>query len=168
MTDDRQVSKEDLEEEIMKANSDKSVQGMMVYWPVFGNNQDRYIQQIVSQEKDVEGLSHIYISNMYHNIRYLDEEKRVKSILPCTPLAIVKILEHIRVYNSTLSYGNRLYGRSICIVNRSEVVGRPLAALLANDGATVYSIDLDGIQKFTRGAGIKVIFHTYHPHHHIN
>jgi len=39
------------------------------------------------------------------------------------------------------------------------VVGRPLAALLANDGACVYSVDLDGVQQFTRGQGIKKIHH---------
>lgn len=41
------------------------------------------------------------------------------------------------------------------MVNRSEVVGRPLAALLANDGATVYSVDVSGVQKFTRGEGLR-------------
>jgi methylenetetrahydrofolate dehydrogenase (NAD+) len=35
------------------------------------------------------------------------------------------------------------------------VVGRPLAALLANDGACVYSVDIDGVQQFTRGEGIR-------------
>ena len=35
------------------------------------------------------------------------------------------------------------------------MVGRPLAALLANDGACVYSVDLNGLQQFTRGEGIK-------------
>ena len=40
-------------------------------------------------------------------------------------------------------------------MNRSEVVGRPLAALLANDGACVYSVDVTGIQQFTRGEGIR-------------
>ncbi len=40
-------------------------------------------------------------------------------------------------------------------MNRSEVVGRPLAALLANDGACVYSVDVTGVQQFTRGEGIK-------------
>lgn len=34
-------------------------------------------------------------------------------------------------------------------------MGRPLAALLANDGACVYSVDITGIQKFTRGEGLK-------------
>ena len=78
-----------------------------------------------------------------------------KSLLPCTPLAILKILDYLRVYNSILPYGNRLFGRSITVVNRSETVGRPLAALLANDGACVYSVDVTGVQQFTRGEGIR-------------
>jgi methylenetetrahydrofolate dehydrogenase (NAD+) len=92
---------------------------------------------------------------MYQNIRFLDDGKLQKSILPCTPLAIIKILEYLKIYNTILPYGNRLFGRTVTVVNRSEVVGRPLAALLANDGACVYSVDLDGVQQFTRGEGIK-------------
>ena len=38
------------------------------------------------------------------------------------------------------------------IINRSEIVGRPLAAMLANDGATIYSVDVDSIFLFKRGA----------------
>lgn len=45
------------------------------------------------------------------------------------------------------------------MVNRSEIVGRPLAAMLANDGAKVYSIDVHGIQVFTRGTGIHLKAH---------
>ncbi|KAK7679914.1 NAD-dependent 5,10-methylenetetrahydrafolate dehydrogenase [Cerrena zonata] len=64
---------------------------------------------------------------------------------------MVKILEYLGVYNKLLHYGNRLYGKKVLVVNRSEIVGRPLAALLANDGATVYSVDINNIQQFTRG-----------------
>lgn len=92
---------------------------------------------------------------MYQNIRFLDEHQLRKSILPCTPLAVIKILEYLHIYNTILPYGNRLFGHTICVVNRSEVVGRPLAALLANDGATVYSVDVSGVQKFTRGEGLR-------------
>lgn len=155
----RVVDKEDLEEAIIEANQDDEVNGIMVYFPVFGNRQDQYLQQVVSLEKDVEGLNHQYIQNMYHNIRYLNKEETKKSILPCTPLAVVKIIEYLGVYNPLLPYGNRLYGKQVVIVNRSEIVGRPLAALLANDGATVYSVDLDGIQRFTRGEGLKLHRH---------
>lgn len=92
---------------------------------------------------------------MYQNIRFLDDKQLQKSILPCTPLAVIKCLEYLHIYNPILPYGNRLFGHTICVVNRSEVVGRPLAALLANDGATVYSVDVTGVQKFTRGEGLR-------------
>ena len=94
----------------------------------------------------------------------------VKSILPCTPLAIVKALEHVGVYNQVLEYGRRAFGRTVTVINRfvrlrlhaindlltekrgnrSEVVGRPLAALLANDGARVFSVDEYGIVEYSR------------------
>jgi len=151
----REVDREELEQHILTANHDDAVDGIIVYYPIFNNRQDQYLQQITDVGKDVEGLSHRYIFNMYQNIRFLDEAKLQKSILPCTPLAIVKTLEYLRVYNTILPYGNRLFGHSITVVNRSEVVGRPLAALLANDGACVYSVDVTGVQQFTRGEGIK-------------
>lgn len=93
---------------------------------------------------------------MYHNARFLDPPTNLrKSILPCTPLAIVKALEHLQIYNPILAHGNRLFGKTITVINRSEVNGRPLAALLANDGATVYSVDVTGVQLFSRGSGLK-------------
>lgn len=146
------VDKNDLESALVRANKDDDIHGIMVYFPVFGNNQDQYLQQLISAEKDVEGLNFLYYHNLYHNVRYLDPpHNEQKSILPCTPLAMVKILEYLGVYNKILHYGNRLYGKKILVVNRSEIVGRPLAALLANDGATVYSVDINDIQQYTRG-----------------
>ncbi|KAL8766710.1 MAG: hypothetical protein Q9209_006579 [Squamulea sp. 1 TL-2023] len=149
------VYREEIERHILAANENDDVDGIIVYYPVFNSRQDQYLQQLIDVKKDVEGLSHRYVFNMYQNIRFLDEQKLQKSILPCTPLAIVKILEYLKVYNTILPYGNRLFGHSITIVNRSEVVGRPLAALLANDGACVYSVDITDVQQFTRGKGIK-------------
>ena len=126
-----------------------------MYYPIFGNRQDQYLQQVTDVKKDVEGLCHDYIFKLYHNERFLNESMSQKSLLPCTPLAILKILDFLRVYNSILPCGNRLFGRSITVINRSETVGRPLAALLANDGACVYSMDVTGVQQFTRGEGIR-------------
>ncbi|KAF2831475.1 NAD(P)-binding protein [Ophiobolus disseminans] len=151
----REVDRELLEDALIDANNDNSVDGIIVYYPIFNNRQDQYLQQIVSIDKDVEGLSHRYIFNMYQNIRFLDSVNTKKSILPCTPLAVIKILEYLRIYNTILPYGNRLHGRTITVINRSEVVGRPLAALLANDGACVYSVDISDVQEFTRGVGLR-------------
>lgn len=154
----RNVEKELLEDEIMQANEDDNVDGMIVYYPIFPKNpsHDKYVQETVALDKDVEGLRHQLLYNMYHNVRFLDPPHNTKkSILPCTPLAVVKILEHLQIYNPILAPGNRLFGKTITVINRSEVNGRPLAALLANDGATVYSVDVTGVQLFTRGQGIK-------------
>ncbi|KAI9311641.1 hypothetical protein BX666DRAFT_1994069 [Dichotomocladium elegans] len=155
----RKVGKQELEQKIDEANDDKEVNGIMVYYPVFGGKQDLYLQSCVDPMKDVEGLCHKFVYNVYHNIRYLDESETMKCIIPCTPLAIVKILEYIGVYNTVLPYGNRLYGRTITVINRSEIVGRPLAAMLSNDGARVFSVDVNGIQLFTRGTGIRLAAH---------
>lgn len=152
----REVDREALEDEIRDANQDDAVDGMIVYYPVFDSTRDRTLQWTVSLYKDVEGLSPQLISNMYQNIRFLDPPANTrKSILPCTPLAIIKILEHLQIYNTFLDYGKRLFGRRITVINRSEVVGRPLAALLANDGAEVYSADVTGVQQFSRGTGLR-------------
>lgn len=167
----------DVEDLIMAANSDDSINGIMVYYPIFGGRQDTYLQQIVDPRKDVEGLHFSYCFNMYHNIRWIspaqlggapgttieassgsaDSEDSIppgyaKSILPCTPLAVVKCLESLGAYDRSLPYGDRLFGKTITVVNRSEVVGRPLAALLSNDGAKVYSVDLDSVQEFNKRA----------------
>jgi len=49
---------------------------------------------------------------------------------------------------------------------RSEVVGRPLAALLSNDGARVFSVDIDSIQEYTkRPTTSESQRRLYHPKH---
>ncbi|KXN89431.1 Methylenetetrahydrofolate dehydrogenase [NAD(+)] [Leucoagaricus sp. SymC.cos] len=186
---------EGVEEAIIEANEDDGVDGIMVYFPIFGPQQDHYLQQIVSPLKDVEGLHFKFHYNLYHNIRFLDPKSllsatpttippgtttgtdndqpppgMVKSIIPCTPLAIVKCLEYVGVYNKLLPYGDRAYGRIVTVINRSEVVGRPLAALLANDGARVLSVDIDSIQEYTKRPLLSATSQEdkksrYHPRH---
>ena len=124
--------------------------------------QDQYLQSVVSPLKDVEGLHHQFLFNLYHKFRFSPSfyqpfdpstgsirfispltlsppppgtlppvvlttkpdigeqapEGTVKSILPCTPLAIVKVLEHIGVYNKMLEYGDRARGKVITVINR--------------------------------------------------
>lgn len=154
----REVGRTELSNKLQEASDDPAVHGIMIYYPVFGNlpsffggSMDNYLRDCIPITKDVEGLCHTYRNSLYRNERYADQEKTNKNILPCTPLAIVKLLEHLKVYDGGLEVGNRLAGKVVSIVNRSEIVGHPLAAMLANDGATVYSIDIDSIFVFTRG-----------------
>jgi methylenetetrahydrofolate dehydrogenase (NAD+) len=109
----REVTKDDLEDAIMEANADANVDGIMVYFPVFGDRQVTSLEAaaynrtviynnvntllgkfnglVFNEEKDVEGLSHTWIQRMYHNIRWLDQAQTKKAILPCTSLAIIKV-----------------------------------------------------------------------------
>ena len=47
--------------------------------------------------------------------------------------------------------GRPLEGRTVAIFNRSEVVGRPLASMMAHDGARVFSFDVGGPLLFSPG-----------------
>lgn len=154
----REVDENDVEEELERMNCDPEIHGIMIYYPCFGQrpsfhggSHDDYLRDTVSAHKDVEGLNHYYRRCLYKNQRFVDAECKKKCVLPCTPLAVVKILEHLQVYDSALPIGDRMSGKSVVVINRSEVVGRPLAAMLANDGALVYSVDISSIYIFRRG-----------------
>jgi len=140
----RRVERLDLEEEILAANQDDSIHGIFNYWPVFNNEQDAYLRNQVDYKKDIEGLSLYWTRKLYSNERQVGYNK--KAILPCTPLAVLKLLTEAGVYRTDID--RPIEGKKICIFNRSEIVGRPLAMMLSNDGATVYSIDINGPLKF--------------------
>jgi methylenetetrahydrofolate dehydrogenase (NAD+) len=153
----------DLEAALIDANDDPRVHGIIIYYPIFGGeggqdtysgtSQDDYLRDTVSYQCDVEGLCHRYRTNLYRNVRFLDVPNNTqKCLLPCTALAVVKVLEACPgVYDRTRPIKEQLAGRTVTIINRSEIVGRPLAAMLANDGATVYSIDINSVYKFEGG-----------------
>jgi methylenetetrahydrofolate dehydrogenase (NADP+)/methenyltetrahydrofolate cyclohydrolase len=131
-----------IEPEVLRANEDPTVDGILIYYPIFSAERDGYIRGIVDPRKDVEGLNQFWLRKLYDNDRFYGAERKRKAILPCTPLAILKTIENTGVgeWSSKLP----LDSLSVTIFNRSEVVGRPLAHMMANDGATVFSFDIDG------------------------
>jgi len=150
----------DVEAALIDANDDPRVHGIIVYYPIFGQeesfsgaSQDDYLRDSVSHKCDVEGLCHLYRTNLYRNVRYLDyPTNNQKCLLPCTALSVVKIIEACpRTYDMTKPVGRKLEGKTVTVINRSEIVGRPLAAMLANDGAVVYSVDINSIYMFKDG-----------------
>mmetsp|Transcript_36610 Transcript_36610/g.41773 ORF Transcript_36610/g.41773 Transcript_36610/m.41773 type:complete len:373 (+) Transcript_36610:147-1265(+) len=151
----------DVESTVLDANDDPRVHGIIVYYPIFGQvesfsglSHDDYLRDTISHKCDVEGLCHLYRTNLYRNVRFLDYPRNEhKCLLPCTALSVMKLLEHSPgCYDSTaLSHTKRMKDRIVTVINRSEIVGRPLAAMLANDGATVYSVDINNIYKFQDG-----------------
>ncbi len=144
------VKRLDAEAAVVAANADANVHGVLIYYPVFGTQQDVYLRDLVDPGKDVEGLHSFWARCLYENRRFLDAAKTKKAILPCTPLAILKLLDAAKA--SKLGEPRPLAGVRAVVFNRSEVVGRPLASMLANDGAEVISFDLDGPQRFAPAA----------------
>jgi methylenetetrahydrofolate dehydrogenase (NAD+) len=85
-------------------------------------------------------------------------------LYPCTALSVLWILEEYNLqqlppsvspairslpsYDDICSSSDSWKNKTVSIVNRSEIMGRPLAAMLARKGATVYSIDIDSILQF--------------------
>jgi methylenetetrahydrofolate dehydrogenase (NADP+)/methenyltetrahydrofolate cyclohydrolase len=126
---------------IRDANADPAVHGIMVYYPIYGTEQDTYLRDLVDPSKDIEGLHPSWARRLYENRRYVDAAQTKKAILPCTPLAILKLMAAAGYLDD---HASPLAGRTVTVFNRSEVVGRPLASMLAHDGARVYSFDIDG------------------------
>ena len=146
----RRVKRLELELEIIKANEDKEVHGIFIYFPVFSNQEDDYLRNLVHYTKDIEAGSLYWTRKLNTNDRSAtDEDTNKKALIPCTPLAIVKVLDDIGEYgNGDLP----LAGKAITIINRSEVIGRPLAVMMSNDGAMVLSFDEHGPLEFKAGA----------------
>ena len=144
-----------LEKKLDEANNDPNVHGIFVYYPIFGTDQDRYIKDLVDHRKDIEGMNSFWVRNLYHDKRYVENDPAKKAILPCTPLAIVKLVEIAGYFQGGPT---PLVGKKITVFNRSEVVGRPLASMLANDGADVFSFDIDGPLLFRKGSIEEVKF----------
>ena len=140
----------ELEKAIVEANEDPSVHGIMVYYPIFGNEQDRYLKDVVDYRKDIEGLHSFWISKLYENERIIDGSAATgKAVVPCTALATLKVLEANGAYGAS---GTRpAEHKTVTIFNRSEVVGRPLAVMMSNDGARVYSFDEFGPLLYEEG-----------------
>lgn len=146
------VHKLNVESYIKWANNDLDIDGIIIFYPIFGEiehidggTMDDYLKELVNYKKDVEGLSHHYRFNLYHNIKSNHYYTPLHNIAPSTALAIIKCLEYLNFYDNFYMLSNKLHGITATIVNRSNIVGKPTSLLLANDGAEVYSADKNSI-----------------------
>ncbi len=115
----KDVSEKEVLESINRLNNDKNVHGILIQLPLPSHiSQDNLINAL-DPRKDVEGL------NPYNMGRTINGDEY---IIPITPLSVLTILEHEKT---------DLVGKNIVIVNHSNHVGKPLAAILLNRNATV-------------------------------
>jgi 5,10-methylene-tetrahydrofolate dehydrogenase/methenyl tetrahydrofolate cyclohydrolase len=147
----RHVRQLEAEAALREASADSAVHGILVYYPIAGPASDRWLRELVDPRKDIEGLHSFWARCLYENRRFVDAERSLQAVLPSTPLAILKLLDEAGA--SQPGTARPLDGVTACVFNRSEVVGYPLAAMMANDGAQVYSFDVDGPKLFVPGDG---------------
>ena len=133
---------------IRDANADPAIDGVFLYYPLAGPAEDRWLRELVDPRKDIEGMHSFWSRLLYENRRYVDDARSLRAILPCTPLGILKLLLAAGLRPRGRGDGAPLEGLVVCVINRSEIVGRPLSAMLANDGATVISLDVNGAVVF--------------------
>ena len=116
---DADVSEETILQTIQDLNNDPSVHGIFIQYPVPSHLSPNTLMQAVAAKKDVEGFNP---ENLGRTL--IGDE----ALVPCTPLSVLTILEHEQI---------ELQGKDVVIVNHSNIVGKPLAALLLNRNATV-------------------------------
>ncbi|MBZ7939357.1 bifunctional methylenetetrahydrofolate dehydrogenase/methenyltetrahydrofolate cyclohydrolase FolD [Campylobacter sp. W0014] len=101
-------------------NYDDSVHGILVQLPLPSHINKNLILESIISSKDVDGFHPI-------NVGYLNLGLE-SGFLPCTPLGIMRLLK---------SYEINLEGLDIVIIGESNIVGRPMATMFLNAGATV-------------------------------
>ncbi len=154
-----QTTPDKISDLIQASNLDPTVHGLFVYYPIFNNEQDHHVKDLIHPHKDVEGLTTYWMEKLYKNERFDDALQQHKCILPCTPLAILKLLERTSLRSE---FGLPFSEQHITIFNRSTVVGKPLAFMLSNDGAYVYSFDLNSL--LVLGPQNQILYDSTQPH----
>ena len=109
----------DLLAEVDAANRDDDVDGILVQLPLPRGHDSRRVLDAVLPAKDVDGFHP-------ENVGLLHQGR--PRFTPCTPAGILALLDANRI---------ALAGRRAVVVGRSEIVGKPVAALLTARDATV-------------------------------
>ncbi|KAF3388977.1 Methylenetetrahydrofolate dehydrogenase [NAD] [Penicillium rolfsii] len=135
---------------IKALNTNPYVNGIIVYYPIFGDDRDVDLRGLVTHAKDVEGLNRPHKRRLSGHANGLRPGRFIPSPVPCTAMAVSLILQWIGIYDQAVPETSRLRNQTICIINRSDIVGLPLAELLASQGARVYSVDIEDVRIFQR------------------
>ena len=125
---------------IKQLNKDDDVHGILIQIPLPKKvSFDKLISE-VHPNKDVEGL---HPENLGRTL--LGEER----IIPITPLSVLTILEHEKT---------KFEGKDVVIINHSNIVGKPLAALFLNRNCSVSvcNVFTKDLKKYTKNADIIV------------
>jgi len=113
------ITEEKLLSIIDELNDREDINGILVQMPLPKHIDSNKVLEKINPLKDVDGFSPINVGRILLNL---------SDLFPCTPKGIIKILEEYKI---------PIQGSDITIINRSNIIGKPLAAMLINMGGTV-------------------------------
>lgn len=112
------------EEEFLRAlndlNKDDQTHGILVMQPLPENISRVNVSKMISPEKDIDGMHALNLGKI------VAEDKEAH--LPSTVKAVMEIIRY---------YDIEVRGQDVCVIGKSNTVGKPLSVLLMNRGATV-------------------------------
>ena len=104
---------------IAELNADPAIHGILVQLPLPGHFDEKAVLAAIAVDKDVDGFHATNVGALAQgNPRFI----------PCTPYGVMKMFEKGRI---------DLSGKEAVVIGRSNIVGKPMALLLINAGATV-------------------------------
>ena len=104
---------------IEKLNADPTIHGILVQLPLPKQIDESKVLAAINPEKDVDGFHVINVGRLWTS---------QEALVPCTPLGCLWLLKE------TLG---QLLGKEALILGRSNIVGKPMAALLLSESCTV-------------------------------
>jgi len=116
---DEEISQQDLTKLVHKLNDDNNVHGILIQLPLKEHLDKFEVLNLIRPEKDVDGLTFINCGLLFNN---------KPKLIPCTPIGVMELLNY---------YNIQLDGKVVSIINRSNLVGKPLSTLLLEKNSTV-------------------------------
>ncbi|MBR3822178.1 MAG: bifunctional 5,10-methylene-tetrahydrofolate dehydrogenase/5,10-methylene-tetrahydrofolate cyclohydrolase [Kiritimatiellae bacterium] len=137
------IFEDELIAEIEKLNADPLIHGILVQLPLPKGFSEKRVIDSIAAEKDVDGFTPVNVGKML-----IGDD----CFLPCTPHGIIKLIEVT---------GMDLSGKHAVVIGRSNIVGKPVAALLSrksvNATVTMCHTGTKDISAFTRTADVVVV-----------
>ncbi|MFT7860806.1 MAG: bifunctional methylenetetrahydrofolate dehydrogenase/methenyltetrahydrofolate cyclohydrolase FolD [Sulfurimonas sp.] len=132
------ISQEAIEKTITMLNNDTNVDGILIQLPLPEHIDTNKLLELVDPAKDVDGFHPYNVGRLVTNL---------DGFVPCTPLGVMELLKE---------YDIDVKGKNCVVVGASNIVGKPMAALLLNADATVEicHIFTDDLKKHTQNADI--------------
>jgi methylenetetrahydrofolate dehydrogenase (NADP+)/methenyltetrahydrofolate cyclohydrolase len=137
------IKQGDLLQLISNLNRDAAIHGILVQLPLPAHLDEQLVTQAIVPSKDVDGFH-------FENIGKLNAGDVDNAFVPCTPAGCMLMIAD--------RLGGDLSGLNAVIVGRSNIVGKPMAALLlqANATVTICHSRTRNLPDLTRGADILV------------